>query len=125
MNVTYKVTGVSRQPVSIKERRRRSVLYVSIKNQDFAKPVKEMLTGFRWNNPFRDYREHVLPAAFKMLGLPEGTKARWSQKAGCGCGCSPGFIVDHYPPEHMWAEVDMTIEFQQELELKIETGKVS
>ena len=27
---------------------------------------------------------------------PELTRSmRWSQKAGCSCGCSPGFIVDH------------------------------
>ena len=26
--------------------------------------------------------------------LCPGVKLRWSQKAGCSCGCSPGFIPD-------------------------------
>ncbi len=117
VTVTYKVVGVSRQPVSARERRKRNILYVSIKNQEFAEPVKELLSGFRWNNPFKDYRKHVLPAAFKMLGLPADTQARWSQKAGCSCGCSPGFILEtkFYPAEHMWAEVEMNIAGQLEL----------
>lgn len=118
MNVTYTVVKVQRRPVSIRERQRRSVLYVSIVNQDFAKPVNEMLTGFRWNNPHRDYREHVLPKAFEMLGLPADTKAKWSQKAGCSCGCSPGFILTgHYPTENMWAEVEMKFTGQLTLSL--------
>lgn len=27
-------------------------------------------------------------------GYSADTKFRWSQKAGCSCGCSPGFICD-------------------------------
>jgi hypothetical protein len=30
----------------------------------------------------------------EALGLPRQTKFRWSQKAGCGCGCSPGYICN-------------------------------
>lgn len=43
--------------------------------------------------PVTEYRKHVVPAALKYLCLPADTKVRWSQNAGCACGCSPGFIV--------------------------------
>lgn len=35
-----------------------------------------------------------LPDIAEQMGLPRTTKFRWSQKAGCQCGCSPGFICD-------------------------------
>ncbi len=40
----------------------------------------------------RRYRK-VLPEILKQAGIPEA-KASWSWKAGCSCGCSPGFILD-------------------------------
>lgn len=44
--------------------------------------------------PHRQWRKDVLPKVFSELGLAEGTRARWSQYAGCSCGCSPAFILD-------------------------------
>lgn len=119
IEITYKVTEVKRLAVTGRDRQRRNVLYFSVTNQEFAKPVKELLSGFRWNNPFRDYRK-LLPEVFEKLGLPKTTKARWSQKAGCSCGCSPGFILDTYtyPAENMWAEIEMNIKGQLELSLE-------
>lgn len=38
------------------------------------------------------YRK-ALPAILTRLELPVTIKARWSRTAGCGCGCSPGFIL--------------------------------
>lgn len=40
----------------------------------------------------RRFRE-ALPEILKQAGIPEA-KASWSWKAGCSCGCSPGFILD-------------------------------
>lgn len=51
-----------------------------------------------WNResrPIAIYRM-ALPAIYKRLGIPQGTAARWSQKAGCSCPCSPGFILDFH-----------------------------
>lgn len=48
----------------------------------------------RHDRPHRQWRKDVLPEVFSELGLAEGTKARWSQYAGCSCGCSPAFILD-------------------------------
>lgn len=49
--------------------------------------------------PYAEYRK-ILPTVLAAAGLrdPDGEvakAARWSRKAGCSCGCSPGFIIDH------------------------------
>lgn len=64
-------------------------LYVFPENES----VLENLLGGRHNRPVALYRK-ALPAIFKELGLPEDTKASWSQYAGCSCPCSPGFILN-------------------------------
>lgn len=47
----------------------------------------------RFNKPFKAYKQDILPQVLKVMGLAKDTKAKWSQTAGCACGCSPGFIV--------------------------------
>ncbi len=42
--------------------------------------------------PYKVYKAEVLPALFRLLGITD-VKVGWSQKAGCSCPCSPGFIV--------------------------------
>lgn len=49
----------------------------------------------RYSRPSKAYRKEVLPKVFKKLGID--VSASWSQKAGCSCGCSPGFILDIHP----------------------------
>ncbi len=125
MNVTYTINKVS-QRANNERRARKSVIYVHVTNQDFAKPGAELFSGWRRNNPFKDYREQVLPKAFPMLGLPADTKVRWSQKAGCSCGCSPGFVITSrpYPPTNYWVDINLNIEVQTEM-FKVEDGKVT
>ncbi len=36
-----------------------------------------------------------MPEICEHLGIPVDTKSWWSRKAGCGCGCSPGWVLDH------------------------------
>lgn len=63
-------------------------LYVSVQGESFGESF-----AYRTTRPIALYRT-VLAEAFKHLGLPEGTKANWSAKAGCTmCPCSPGFIL--------------------------------
>lgn len=56
----------------------------------------------RRNRPYQEWRKFI-PKALRMiskkekLSIPSDVKARWSQKAGCSCGCSPGFILDCEP----------------------------
>ena len=44
--------------------------------------------------PYTSYKKEVIPEILKSLNLPAETKVKWSQKAGCSCNCSPGFIVE-------------------------------
>lgn len=53
----------------------------------------------RRSRPYNEYRK-LMPEVLKKANknpdfadIPENTKAAWSQKAGCSCGCSPGFIL--------------------------------
>lgn len=50
----------------------------------------------RRQRPYTIWRKEVIPTVLKELDLPLDTKVRWSQKAGCSCGCSPSFIVEDY-----------------------------
>jgi len=43
-----------------------------------------------------ELKRDIVPAVLAKMGLPPDTKVRWSQKAGCACGCSPGFILPEY-----------------------------
>lgn len=48
----------------------------------------------RDSRPLKAYRA-VMEKALDSLGISrDGLEIKWSRKAGCGCGCSPGFIVD-------------------------------
>lgn len=62
----------------------------------FVWPAESILENLfeRTDRPSRTWRKEVLPKVFEQVGLPAGTKARWSQYAGCTCPCSPGFILD-------------------------------
>ena len=52
----------------------------------------------RRSRPLNEYRG-LLREAFRKMDVDQSRVTyRWSQKAGCGCGCSPGFIVDGWDP---------------------------
>lgn len=52
----------------------------------------------RHGRPYNEYRK-LLPEVFMKVGFTPivaqalTSSSKWSQKAGCGCGCSPGFIT--------------------------------
>lgn len=50
-------------------------------------------------NDSKALRKELLPGVFEVLGLPKEALTteftKWSSKAGCSCGCSPGFVVTH------------------------------
>lgn len=77
-------------------------LYIHVEGENILENL-----AFRTNRPKELYRQ-VLPVIFKKLGLPEDTKAYWSQKAGCSCGCSPGFVLqlEDGTPRDFWATVE-------------------
>lgn len=48
----------------------------------------------RHSRPIGLFREGAFKALDKLEIDRSKLSIKWSQKAGCGCGCSPGFIVD-------------------------------
>lgn len=50
-------------------------------------------------------QRQILDAALKTLGVVV-TKAEFSQKAGCRCGCSPGFILRGLTPGNWYISVN-------------------
>lgn len=78
------------------------------KSRCYVKIVNELLIdnlNNRKNRPATMYGE-VLRKAFRVLEIEqdEYVKIRWSQKAGCSCPCSPGFIVDGITGYTMWVD---------------------
>lgn len=80
MNLSYTAT-TSR----IDRKQQKSRLYLSVANENILEHLQN-----RFDRPVNEYKKLIAPV-LKMLGVE---KARWSQKAGCSCGCSPGFILD-------------------------------
>lgn len=62
-------------------------VYFWIKNENVLQNLQN-----RRCRPVEAYRT-LLPKLFKEIGLDEKTLAKWSQRAGCACGCSPAFIL--------------------------------
>ena len=62
----------------------------------------------RRTRPYNDYKKDVIPEILTAMELPSDTKVRWSQKAGCSCGCSPGFVLDDV--HGVSVHVDITLE---------------
>ena len=104
--VSYKVT----RSVVSGPRNHRRIAYVWPKGET----VMENLQNRRIR-PVDAYREAVnevlqtlakgMPAWQAKLVLDK--KPRWSQKAGCSCGCSPGFLLsEHLPDGDIHIEVE-------------------
>jgi hypothetical protein len=87
MDVRIEVVSAKLQAKDRDDRRNaRPRVYVWAKDEN----VLDNLANRR-NRPVALYRE----AAGKALSLAgvTYTKLRWSQQAGCPCGCSPGFVL--------------------------------
>lgn len=66
----------------------------------------------RRNRNIKMYKEEIIPQVLEYLnknGYPalnaHNFKPKWSQKAGCDCGCSPGFIVDNWELRYKFVSV--------------------
>ena len=107
--IKFKVTKVDIRTVTYKDVRNRVSSRVNIfeKNNPNAQPIAELFSGHRHNRPYVDYREQVMPEVLKQMGLPKNAKYKWSQKAGCACGCSPGFIVKGGIPKDVYVSVEV------------------
>lgn len=65
-------------------------IYIDLAGENILENLQK-----RRSRPVALYRE-LLGQVREAYNLGQG-KIGWSQKAGCSCGCSPGFIVsDHF-----------------------------
>jgi hypothetical protein len=55
----------------------------------------------RKQRPYTTYKK-ILKTAYKELGIPEGAKLAWNQRAGCSCPCSPGFFIKIVKPDYTY-----------------------
>jgi hypothetical protein len=64
-------------------------MYVGV-DKEFS-VLEDMANRFR--RPFTAWRkvvkDRLVDTQFNLERMP------WSQTAGCGCGCSPGFVLEH------------------------------
>lgn len=67
--------------------RGKSRIYFFIKGENILENLFE-----RHFRPHKEYRK-LLPAVLAKAGITTNEHIRWSQKAGCSCPCSPGFIL--------------------------------
>jgi hypothetical protein len=62
-------------------------VYICIDSENIIQNIEQ-----RRQRPVAEFRK-LMPEILKQAGL-EDVKFRWSQTAGCSCGCSPGFILE-------------------------------
>jgi len=68
--------------------RRKARIYVWINGES----IMEGLVNRR-TRPYTFYRNEILPMLSTWIGVDlSKLDMRWSQKAGCSCPCSPGFV---------------------------------
>lgn len=68
----------------------RARVYIHIDGESILQNLQD-----RRIRPYNVYKKEVLPLLAAQLGFDVSTlDLRWSQRAGCSCPCSPGF-VDH------------------------------
>ena len=56
--------------------------------EDMANRRRRPFTMWR-----REIKDRLVDTPFNLERMP------WSQTAGCGCGCSPGFVLEHQSVE--------------------------
>lgn len=78
---------------SQKRGRTRSRVYVWPESESILDNLQN-----RRNRPIKLFRQLALDGLASAGVKPENITLKWSQKCGCQCGCSPGFLVEGYDP---------------------------
>ena len=81
------------------ERPQKTRIYIFEKGEGILENLMK-----RHGRPYDAYKKEVIPLVKEWLkqnkpdvtDLEAGRRISWNQKAGCSCGCSPGFIVDFF-----------------------------
>ena len=94
-------------PISIKverilreeERSKKGKIYFFVKEEGLIENLM-----FRRERPYKEYRKLLRRVLEEVRAqgkffVPENVDMKlikWNQKAGCSCGCSPGFVIDDF-----------------------------
>jgi hypothetical protein len=65
-----------------------TVVYVETAGETIAQNLAE-----RRQRPNTTYKKTILAYGLEKLNIPVDLKLAWNRKAGCSCGCSPGFFL--------------------------------
>lgn len=90
-------------PMDWRERAKKPRVYFSHVDESILENFEN-----RRSRPIEAYRKlmvDVIPM-LAPFGVPADVKYRWSQKAGCPCGCSPGFILQTHNPINIWVDFE-------------------
>jgi len=91
-----KVKEFEKSQHSLRSRRKKSILYLVVSGGVSNKRV------------FSEARKNVIPALIAQYDLPKDTKFRWESRAGCFCGCSPGYVFDSKSrPYEYWCQLEL------------------
>ena len=106
--MNFRVTDIKlrdNSPDSYKQsRKRRTIVHVWPEGESILDNLNN-----RRSRPVKLFRKAV-EDAFDTLGVDKSNvKLSWRQKAGCNCGCSPGFIVDGWDSVLHRKDVHITI----------------
>ena len=92
---------------SQERRTTKSVMYFFPSGETLINNIAE-----RRRRPYNEYRK-LIPKVCEMVGLNyKDHQFTWSQKAGCSCGCSPGFIIKHLYCKQVFVDVTMDNDFE-------------
>jgi hypothetical protein len=91
MEMTARISKRSypRRPGDVREFQKMTRVYFWPKGETI---LDQLFT--RRHRPYEEWRK-LLPEVFDQLELDYTGKSRWSQRAGCTCPCSPGFVLEH------------------------------
>lgn len=87
IEIVIKDVKVMERDITDKKKWSRSGVFFFIENEKLSENLE--------NRKTRSYTEYkkLLPEVLKRAGL-QSQEANWSQKAGCTCPCSPGFLLN-------------------------------
>lgn len=99
-----KVAKIDTRDAQVKKFRYKSKIYIWPEGESLLDNLIN-----RDSRPLKAYRK-VMEKALDSLGINRNElEIKWSQKAGCGCGCSPGFIVEGWNEKLFHKDLHVTV----------------
>lgn len=105
MSITATMTKVEkRQYDRYTVNKNKSILFFHPKDETV---YQNFVEGGRYKRPTAELKKHVADI-LTAAGVQAFSTPRWSQKAYCSCGCSPGFVFNAVGAQVLiWAEYEI------------------